>query len=261
MLTPAELYLYFVEFKDFWPGPGVKWLWTNHHVTLKVFNVYCLVIFSVRIWPDKNNDSTTGPVPAPKPNKREMKSYFLPPQASFVGGNISIRCQRTFWQCRFKSLDQVLVKLQILETDEKLTFPKKNAKNTGLESFVKKQSAFFLGFHHWGWKYWFLKTSNFGNKKHYCFLFNGHNDVIIHIGKMVTKRIQWEWRLLLENTRWVRILFLLKKCFWLKKSEMQRKAKSQTLKQQLQENKSSKCNSWLQQKHCWLLRCLLEWFL
>ena len=37
-----------------------------------------------------------GPVPAPKPNKREMKSYFLPPQASFVGGNISIRCQRTF---------------------------------------------------------------------------------------------------------------------------------------------------------------------
>ena len=94
MLNPAELYFYFVEFKDFWPGPGVKWLWTNHHVTLKVFNVYCSVIFSVRIWPEKNNDSTTGPVAAPKPNKREMKSYFLPPQASFVGGNISIRCQR-----------------------------------------------------------------------------------------------------------------------------------------------------------------------
>ena len=52
----------------------------------------------------------------------------------------------------------------------------KNAKNTGLESFVKKQSAFFLGFHHCGWKYWFLKTSNFGNKKHYCFLFNGRNE-------------------------------------------------------------------------------------
>ena len=110
MLTPAVLYFYFVEFKDFWPGPGVKWLWTNHHVTLKVFNVYCLVIFSVRIWPDKNNDSTTGPVAAPKPNKREMKSYFLPPQASFVGGNISIRCQRTFWQRRWQLVSKVWIR-------------------------------------------------------------------------------------------------------------------------------------------------------
>ena len=145
MLTPAELYFYFVEFKDFWPGPGVKWLWPNHHVTLKVFNGYCLVIFSVRIWTNKNNDSTTGPVPAPKPNKREMKSYFLPPQASFVGGNISIRCQRTFWQRRFKSLDQVLVKLQIQETAEKLTFPKK-CKKYRFRKFCQKAICFFPRF-------------------------------------------------------------------------------------------------------------------
>ena len=109
--------------------------------------------FSVRIWSDKNNDSTTGRASSgTKAKQKRNEKLFFATSGQFcwwqylnqVSKNILTATVAT----RFKSLDQVLVKLQILETAEKLTFLEKNAKNTGLESFVKKQSAFFLGFHH-----------------------------------------------------------------------------------------------------------------
>ena len=147
--------------------------------------------FSVRIWTDKNNDSTTGRASSgTKAKQKRNEKLFFATSGQFCRWQYLNQVSKNILTASFQKSGSGIGQATDPRSSWEIDISEKNAKNTGLESFVKKQSAFFLGFHHWGWKYWFLKTSNFGNKKHYCFLFNGRNDVIIHIGKMVTKRIQ-----------------------------------------------------------------------
>ena len=104
-------------------GIGAKWLWTNHHVALKVFNVY----LSVRIWAaaDKNNNSTTRPGPPTN------ESYFLPMSSSMwfraeaiLGSGVKGHFDSSTVTTRLKSLALLLVNHHLSETAEKLTFQK-----------------------------------------------------------------------------------------------------------------------------------------